>query len=79
MQKMTFTRDGKPFVHTSLEPAAATQTGPNTFLVGTTFDADTFKPGHYTLEFQVRDFNAPEGSELRTKGYVLSTEFDVVQ
>jgi GWxTD domain-containing protein len=79
MQKMTFTRDGKPFAKTPLEPAALTQTGPNTFLIGTAFDPDTFKPGHYTLELQVRDFNAPEGSDLRTKGYVLSTEFDVVQ
>lgn len=79
MQKMTFTRDGKPFAKTPLEPAALTQTGPNTFLVGTAFDPDTFKPGHYTLELQVRDFNAPEGSDMRTKGYVLSTEFDVVQ
>jgi GWxTD domain-containing protein len=79
MQKMTFTRDGKSFVKTPLEPAQVVQTGPNTYLVGVTFDPDTFKPGHYTLELQVRDFNAPEGSEMRSKGYVLNTEFDVLQ
>ncbi|HEX2121583.1 MAG TPA: GWxTD domain-containing protein [Thermoanaerobaculia bacterium] len=79
MQKMTFTRDGKPSFKTSLEPAGVMQTGPNTYLLGLTFPPDTFKPGHYTVELQVRDFNAPEGSEARTKGYVLTSEFDVVQ
>jgi GWxTD domain-containing protein len=79
MQKMTFQLDGKDFARTPLEPAQVTQTGPNTFLIGTAFDPDTFKPGHYTLEVQVRDMNAPEGSELRTKGWVLKNEFDVVR
>ena len=77
MQKMTFTRDGQSFAKMPLEPAQLTQTGPNTFLVGVAFDPGTFKPGHYKVELQVRDFNAPEGSELRTKGYVLTNEFDV--
>ena len=77
MQKMTFARDGKTVAKMPLEPAQLTQTGPNTFLLGAAFDPDTFKPGHYTVELQVRDFNAPEGSELRTKGYVLNAEFDV--
>lgn len=79
MQKMSFTRDGKPSFKTALEPAGLMQTGPNTYLLGLTFDPETFKPGHYTVELQVRDFNAPEGSEARTKGYVLTSEFDVVQ
>lgn len=79
MQKIAFTRDGKPAGKTPLEPAQVMQTGPNTFLIGATFDAANFKPGHYTIELQVRDFNAPEGSELRTKGWVLTSEFDVVQ
>src|SRR5688572_12322313 len=77
MQKLTFSRDGKTVAKMPLEPAQLTQTGPNTFLVGAAFDPGSFKPGHYTVEMQVRDFNAPEGSELRTKGYVLTTEFDV--
>lgn len=77
MQKMTFTRDGKPSFKTSLEPAQLTQTGPDSYLVGVSFPAGTFKPGHYTIELQLRDFNAPEGSDLRTKGYVLKSEFDV--
>jgi len=79
MQKLSFTRDGKPSAKMPLEPAQVTQTGPNTFLVGAAFDPNTFKPGHYTVELQVRDFNAPEGSELRTKGYVLNAEFDVIK
>ncbi|HEX6086576.1 MAG TPA: GWxTD domain-containing protein [Thermoanaerobaculia bacterium] len=79
MQKMTFKRDGKEFAKTSLEPAQVTQTGPNTFLVGLSFDPDTFPAGHYNLELQVRDMNAPDGSPLRTKGYVLTSEFDVVK
>ena len=79
MQKMIFKRDGKEFARTPLEPAQVTQTGPNTFLVGTAFDPDTFQAGHYSLELQVRDMNAPEGSELKTKGYVLTSEFDIVK
>ena len=77
MQKLTVTRDGQPFAKMPLEPAQLTQTGPNTFLIGLGFDPGSFKPGHYKVELQVRDFNAPEGSELRTKGYVLTNEFDV--
>ena len=79
MQKMTFTRDGKDFARTPLEQAQLTQTGPNTFLIGTAFDPETFPAGHYALELQVRDLNAPEGSELRTKGYVLKSEFEMVK
>ena len=77
MQQLTFARDGKTVARMPLEPAQLTQTGPNTFLLGAAFDPNTFKPGHYTVEVQVHDFNAPEGSELRTKGYVLSAEFEV--
>ena len=79
MQKMTFRRDGKQFAQTPLEPAQITQTGPNTFLVGNSFDPETFPAGHYTLELQVRDMNAPDGSSLKTKGYVLTSEFDVIK
>ncbi len=79
MQKMIFMVDGKDFARTPLEPAQVTQTGPNTFLIGNAFDPDTFKPGHYTLEVQVRDMNAPDGSELKTRGWVLKNEFDVVK
>lgn len=77
MQKLTFARDGKTVEKMPLAPAQPMQTGPNTFLIGAAFEPNTFKPGHYTVEMQVRDFNAPEGSELRTKGYLLSAEFDV--
>ena len=79
MQKMIFTRDGQDFARTPLEPAQVTQTGPHTFLVGNAFDPETFPAGHYSLEVQVRDMNAPDGSELRTKGYVLKSEFDVLK
>jgi GWxTD domain-containing protein len=79
MQKMTFKRDGKEFAKTALEPAQVTQTGPNTFLVGLSFEPDTFPAGHYNFELQVRDMNAPDGSPLRTRGYVLTSEFDIVK
>jgi len=79
MQKMTFTQNGKEWHKTPLEPAPATQTGPNTFLVGNAFEPETFPAGHYKLELQVRDMNAPDGSALKTKGYVLTGEFDVVK
>jgi len=77
MQQLTFARDGKTVAKMPLEPAQLTQTGPNTFLVGAAFDPNSFKPGHYTVEMQIRDFKAPEGSVRRTRGYVLSAEFDV--
>jgi GWxTD domain-containing protein len=79
MQKMILKRDGKEFAKTPLEPVQLTQTGPNTFLIGNAFDPDTFPAGHYSLELQVRDMNAPDGSPLRSKGYVLTSEFDVVK
>lgn len=79
MQKMILTRDGKEFAKTPLEPAQLTQTGPNSFLVGNAFEPETFPAGHYKLELQVRDMNAPDGSALKTKGYVLTGEFDVVK
>lgn len=78
-QRMVLTRDGKMFARTPIEPAVLTQTGPNTFLIAIAFDPGTFKPGHYTIELSVRDMNAPEESDLRTKGYVLNTDFDVVE
>ncbi|HVE72119.1 MAG TPA: GWxTD domain-containing protein [Thermoanaerobaculia bacterium] len=79
MQKMTFKKDGKEFAKTPLEPAQVTQTGPNTFLVGNSFDPETFPAGHYSLELQVRDMNAPDDSPLRKQGWVLKSEFDVVK
>jgi GWxTD domain-containing protein len=78
MQKMTFTRDGKEFARTPLEESQLTQTGPNTFLIGMAFDPATFPVGRYTLELQVRDMNAPQGSEAWSKGYLLRSDFDVV-
>ena len=79
MQRMVFRRDGKEFARTPVEPAQVTQTGPNTFLVGNSFDPDTFPAGHYTIVLQVHDMNAPEGSPLRIPGYVLRSEFDVLK
>lgn len=79
MQRMVFRRDGKEFARTPLEPAQVTQTGPNTFLVGTAFEPETFPAGRYSLVLQVHDMNAPEGSPLRIPGYVLNSDFDVVE
>ena len=79
MQKLSFKRDGKDFYKSALEPAQVTQTGPNTFMVGLGFDPDTFPAGHYNVELQVRDMNAPDGSPLRMKGYVLTSEFDIIK
>ena len=47
--------------------------GPHTWLVGTQFEANTFKPGHYGLELQLRDTKAEPA-----KDYVTKTEFDVL-
>lgn len=77
MQKMTITKDGKPFFKSPVETSVPTQTGPKSYLVGISFDPATFKPGKYTVELQLRDMNAPEGSEPRTRGYVVSGDFEV--
>jgi len=77
MQKLTITRDGKVIADMPLAPVEPTQTGPKTFLIGLGFDPGSFKPGHYSVELQVREFNASEGSELRSQSYDLNTEFDV--
>jgi GWxTD domain-containing protein len=79
MQKMTITKNGQPFFKSPLEDANLTQTGPKSYLVGITFDPATFKAGHYAVELQLRDMNAPEGTDPRTKGSVVSAEFDVMQ
>lgn len=68
--KMIVSKDGKVIEKTAPEPAPLTQTGPHTWLIGTQFDANTFKPGHYALEVQLRDAKAD-------KGYVNTVEFDV--
>jgi len=77
--KMTVTKDGKVIDKTAPEPAPLTQTGPHTWLVGTQFDANTFKPGHYSIEVQLRDMNADKASEAYAKGYVSTAEFNVEQ
>jgi GWxTD domain-containing protein len=75
--KMTVSKDGKVIDRTPPEPAPLTQTGPHTWLIGTQFDPNTFKPGHYAIEVQVRDMKADKASEAYTKGYVSTAEFDV--
>jgi GWxTD domain-containing protein len=70
-QRMVFTRDGQPFARTPLEPVPLVRTGPKTWLIGNQFDPETFKPGHYALELQVRD-------TISGKLYVEKTEFDVM-
>lgn len=77
MQKLTLTRDGKVVADMPLEPAQPAQTGPKTFLIGVGFDPGSFKPGHYSVELQVHEYNAAAGSELRSQNYVLTNEFDV--
>lgn len=77
--KMTVSKDGKVIDRTPPEPAPLTQTGPHTWLIGTQFDPNTFKPGHYAIEVQVRDLKADKTSEAYTKGFVSTAEFDVEQ
>ncbi len=77
--KMIVSKDGKVVDRTPPEPAPLTQTGPHTWLIGTQFDANTFKPGHYSIEVQLRDMNADKASEAYAKGYVSTAEFDVEQ
>lgn len=79
LQKMIITKDGKSFFKSPPEEASLTQTGPRSYLVGISFDPATFKAGHYAVELQLRDMNASEGSDLRTKGHVVNAEFDVIQ
>lgn len=75
--KMIVSKDGKVIDKTAPEPAPLVQTGPHTWLIGTQFDANTFKPGHYAIEVQLRDMKADKGSDAFAKGYVSTAEFDV--
>ncbi|MCU1245314.1 MAG: hypothetical protein JWN02_1224 [Acidobacteria bacterium] len=75
--RMTIYRDGKQIEKTPLEPVTPTQTGPHSYLIGTQFDANTFKPGHYLIEIQLRDMKADHATEAFTKGYARTVEFDV--
>jgi GWxTD domain-containing protein len=75
--KMTVSKDGKVIDRTPPEPAPLTQTGPHTWLIGTQFDPNTFKPGHYTIEVQLRDMKADRATDAFQKGYVSTAEFDV--
>ena len=77
--KMTVSKDGKVVDRTPPEPAPLTQTGPHTWLIGTQFDPNTFKPGHYAIEVQVRDMKADKATDAYMKGYVSTAEFDVEQ
>jgi|GEM_PF-1785888 len=75
--KMTINRDGKQIDKTPPEPVTPTQTGPHSYLIGTQFDSNTFKPGHYLIAIQLRDMKADHASEAFTKGYARTVEFDV--
>ncbi|HKS25779.1 MAG TPA: GWxTD domain-containing protein [Thermoanaerobaculia bacterium] len=77
--RMVVSKDGKVLDRTPTEAAPLMQTGPHTWLVGTQFEPNTFKPGHYSIELQLRDLKADKTSEAFTKGYVNTAEFDVEQ
>jgi len=77
VMKMKVSRNGKIIDTTPSVPVELTQTGPHTWLLVTQFEANSFGSGHYILELQLRDMNAPKTSEAYVKGYVTMTEFDV--
>jgi GWxTD domain-containing protein len=77
--QLTVTRDGKVLDQTPADRVPLVQTGPHTWLVGSLFEPDTFKPGHYTLEVRLRDLKADTGSNAFMNGYVMKAEFDVAQ
>jgi len=70
-------RDGKVIHRLPAEPAALTQTGPHTFLVGPAFDPGTFEPGQYTIEVQLKDLNAPKEADGSIKSYTTRADFKV--
>jgi len=73
---MKIFRDGKLLHRTPAEPAALTQTGPHTWLVGPAFDPGTFEAGQYAIEVQLKDLNAPK-ENASAKSYSSRTEFRV--
>jgi GWxTD domain-containing protein len=77
--KMKVSRDGKVIDNGSWMPVELSQTGPHTYLLATQFDPNTFQPGHYALEVQLRDMKANKTSDAYTKGFAAKTEFEVVQ
>lgn len=77
MMKMKVSKDGKVVDAGQWTPVQLAQTGPNTFLLATQFEPNSFKPGHYTLEVHIRDMKADKESEAYKIGYVKTAEFDV--
>lgn len=73
--RMTITKDGKQIDRTPVQPVDLIQAGPHTWLVGTQFEANTFKPGRYGIELVLRDAKADPSKEP----FVTKTEFEVVQ
>jgi GWxTD domain-containing protein len=70
-------RDGKVLHRLPPEPAALTQTGPHTFLVGPAFDPGTFEPGQSQIEIQLKDLNAPKEADGSIKSYNARADFKV--
>jgi GWxTD domain-containing protein len=77
IMRMKVSKNGRVIDTTPPVPAELTQTGPHTWLLATQFEPNSFRVGHYLLEVQLRDMNAPKTSDAYIKGYVAVTEFDV--
>jgi hypothetical protein len=77
--RMTFYKDGQPFVRTPAEPAELVRVGDRTYLNANAFEVGTFPPGRYRFIAQFRDLKASPDSAARKQGVSATSEFEVVQ
>jgi len=76
--RMTFYKDGQPFVRTPPEPAELIKVGERAYLNANAFEVGTFPPGRYRFIAQFRDLKADRDSAPWKAGVSVTSEFEVV-
>jgi hypothetical protein len=75
--RMTFYKDGQPFVRTPAEPAELIKVGEHAYLNANAFEVGTFPPGRYRFIVLFRDLKASRDSAPWKEGKSVSAEFEV--
>lgn len=76
--RMTFYKDGQPFVRTPPAPAELIKVGERAYLNANAFEVGTFPPGKYRFIAQFRDLKADRESVPWKAGVSVTSEFEVV-
>lgn len=75
--RMTFYKDGQPFVRTPAEPAELIKVGERAYLNANAFEVGTFPPGRYRFIALFRDLKANHDSASWKAGVSVTSEFEV--